>query len=148
MIKYTLKCSRGHIFESWFQSADAFDELRSRNLTSCIECGDTQIEKALMAPCVRTKAPVQSSDLAVAKESGPALHISPEEQAIAKMRAHIEANSDNVGKDFAKTARDIYHGHAPARAIHGTADGAQARALIEDGVPILPLPFGPKSKAN
>lgn len=140
------------MFESWFQSASAFDDLRARGLTSCVTCGDTQIDKALMAPRVRTDAPAAPSEALTetvsADAPAPAMQVSPVEQAIAKMRAHVEAHSDYVGKDFAKTAREMHDGTTDQRAIFGEANGAEARALIEDGIPILPLPFGPKTKAN
>jgi hypothetical protein len=75
---------------------------------------------------------------------------SPEqiEQAVAKLRAEVEANSDYVGVEFAAEARKIHEGEAPARAIYGEAKLDEAKALIEDGVPVLPLPFTPKRKMN
>jgi len=52
MIRYALKCAEGHSFESWFQSADAFDGLAAKGLVSCAVCGGTDVKKALMAPKV------------------------------------------------------------------------------------------------
>ncbi len=68
--------------------------------------------------------------------------------AYRKEDIKIEANSDYVGPKFAAEARKMHDGDAPTRAIFGEANPAEAKALIEDGVPILPLPFGPKQKAN
>lgn len=70
------------------------------------------------------------------------------EQALAKLRAEVEANSDYVGVEFAKEARKIHDGEAPARAIYGEAKLDDAKALLEEGVPVLPLPFTPKRKLN
>jgi hypothetical protein len=67
---------------------------------------------------------------------------------MAALRRKIEANSDYVGTNFAAEARRMHDGDSPARAIHGEARPAEARKLIEDGVPILPLPFGPARKVN
>ena len=53
-----------------------------------------------------------------------------------------------VPADFAAQARAIHDGDAPERAIYGEARGDEARALIEDGVPVAPLPFTPRRKAN
>ncbi len=151
MIKYALKCSQGHQFEGWFQSAGAFDDLLGRGLTSCVECGDTTVEKALMAPRVQTEPkgnlPAKAS-VPAAAPTGTDLNVSPQEEAVAKLRAHVEANSDYVGSSFAEAARDMHDGVTKPRAIHGEAKVEDARALIEDGVPVLPLPFGPKTKAN
>lgn len=70
------------------------------------------------------------------------------EAAISKLKAHVEANSDYVGKDFAKEARAMHSGDAPERAIWGETKAEDAKSLIEDGVPILPLPFTPTRKTN
>jgi hypothetical protein len=70
------------------------------------------------------------------------------EKRITALRAELEANSDYVGSDFASQARAMYLGEIPDRAIHGEAAPAEAKALIEDGVPILPLPFIPGRKTN
>lgn len=64
------------------------------------------------------------------------------------LRARIEATSDYVGPDFAKEARAIHAGDAPERPIYGEAKPADAKALLDEGVPILPLPFIPKRQTN
>lgn len=132
MIKFSLKCTRDHGFESWFQSGTAFDTLHARGLVACPICGATDVTKALMAPAVST-APTPPADL-------------PER--IKALRAEVEAHSDYVGADFATQARAMYLGDIPDRPIHGEAALTEAKALIDDGVPILPLPFMPSRKAN
>ncbi len=72
----------------------------------------------------------------------------PEQEAIDRLRQEVEANSEDVGLRFATEARAMHEGDVPARQIHGQAKPDEARKLIEDGVPVLPLPFGPKQKAN
>ncbi|MEO0938648.1 MAG: DUF1178 family protein [Pseudomonadota bacterium] len=130
MIKYTLKCANGHAFESWFASADAYDSLRDAGHVSCAICGSVQVDKAVMAPRVSTADDEARS------------------RALQKMKAEVEQNSDYVGTNFAREARAMHLGDAPERSIWGEAKPAEAKALIEDGVPVLPLPFTPKSKAN
>jgi hypothetical protein len=49
---------------------------------------------------------------------------------------------------FATEARAIHAGNAPERSIWGETKPEEARALIEDGVPVAPLPFVPTRKAN
>ncbi len=135
MIRYALKCEKGHAFESWFQSADAFDALREKGMVSCPQCGGSEVKKAVMAPRV-----------------GAGRGLSPPEEesarALAKMRARIEAESDYVGDRFASEARAMHLGEVPERSIYGEARPEEARALIEDGVPVLPLPFMPKQKVS
>jgi hypothetical protein len=53
-----------------------------------------------------------------------------------------------VGRGFAAEARKIHEGQAPERNIWGEAKPEEAKALIEDGIPVAPLPFIPKNRAN
>ena len=142
MIRFTLACDNAHEFESWFQSADAFDTLHRSGRLSCAVCGSAKVEKSLMAPAVvaARERPVARTDL-----QAPATEM---EKALAAMRRHVEENSEYVGMNFAAEARAIHHGDAPERSIYGEARGDEARKLIEDGVPVAPLPFLPTRRAN
>ncbi len=135
MVRYSLSCADGHAFESWFQSATAFDDLAARGLLACAECGSSSVEKALMAPSVSTR-----EALSTPRDKREAI--------LAAMRRHVEENSDYVGRGFAAEARKIHEGQAPERNIWGEAKPEEAKALIEDGIPVAPLPFIPKSRAN
>lgn len=139
MIQFSLRCDRDHRFDSWFKSADAFDKLNAAGMVGCSVCGSTTVEKAVMAPRVST-----GRDKA-RPLSAPA---SPAEQALAELRRKIEAESDYVGRDFVNEARRIHEGEAEARQIHGEARPDEARKLLEDGVPVMPLPFATNRKAN
>ncbi len=141
MIQYALKCEHGHQFDSWFKSASAFEALEAAGHLSCAVCGSAGVSKAIMAPRVST-APTEPNAGALAKPQTEA------EQAMAELRKHVEENADYVGRDFASEARSMYLGTSPERAIYGEANGAEAKALIEDGVPVAPLPFVPNRKAN
>ena len=137
MIRYALTCTKDHAFDSWFQSADAFDKLLSTGMITCAVCGSDEVKKSIMAPRVRT-----SDDKPL---SAPA---SPAEQALKELRAKVEANSEHVGTDFAKEARAMHEGLSPERSIYGEAKIQDAKALIDDGIPVVPLPFGPIRKTN
>ena len=143
MIRYTLKCSDGHGFESWFQSAEAFDKLKSAGMVTCPDCGSASVEKTLMAPQVRASRDKASDDA-----PKPKLSDDERAKALAELRKQIETNSDYVGMNFAAEARAIHEGTAPERSIYGEARGDEAKKLIEDGIPVAPLPFIPKSKTN
>ncbi|TCM88132.1 DUF1178 family protein [Rhodovulum steppense] len=140
MIRYSLDCAEGHRFESWFQSADAFDKLHAAGLVACAICGGSDVAKGLMAPAVAPDRAPPARPL-----SQPA---SPAEQALAELRRRIEAESEDVGLRFVKEARDMHDGLTPRRAIRGEARLDEAKKLIEEGVPIAPLPFVPGRKAN
>lgn len=144
MIKYALKCAAMHEFESWFQSASAFDALLGSGHVACPICGEAKVEKLLMAPAVRP------GRKAAAPEGKPNLKdpATDVEAAMAAMRAQIEANSDYVGMNFVSEARKMHAGNAPERSIYGEAKPEEAKKLIEDGIPVAPLPFLPKRKAN
>ncbi len=142
MIRYALRCEQGHDYESWFQSGAAFDSLRARGLVTCPHCGSAEVEKALMAPVI-AKAASAAPEPADRPEPQP----DPAER-LRRLRAEIEASSDYVGERFATEARAMYLGEIPDRAIHGEARPDEAKALIEEGVPVLPLPFIPNRKTN
>ncbi len=141
MIRYTLKCSDDHTFDSWFQSAEAYSKLMAAGMVTCAVCGALGVEKAIMAPQVRTARKTMNFDTKARPLSAPA---SPAEQALAEMRRMVEENSENVGDNFASEARAIHDGEAPERSIYGQAKPDDAKALIEDGIKVARLPWGNK----
>ncbi len=140
MIRYDLTCKNGHAFDSWFASASAYDALERAGQLSCVVCGDARVSTALMAPSVseNVKAPAR-------RLSEPG---NPLERAMAELRRKVESSSDYVGDAFAREARAMHEGKTPERAIHGEARLDEARRLIEDGIPVAPLPFAPKRRTN
>ena len=154
MIKFTLRCAQAHRFESWFQSSEAFEKLQASGMIACAECGSTEVKKALMTPNVRdsrsgaTPPDVPAEAAGVPSATRPLSAQSEKARALAQLRRQIEENSDDVGLNFVREARDMHEGLTPARAIHGEAKPEDARKLIEDGVPVAPLPFVPARKTN
>lgn len=170
MIRYALKCAEGHEFDSWFQSAEAYDRLTGAGRLSCPHCGVSRVEKSLMAPRVRpARAAVQAPGRDEAAEGattsgaatahgaylhedarpgGPLSALTPAEAAVAALRRHVEATADYVGADFAEEARRIHDGAATERPIWGEARLGDAKALIDEGIPVAPLPFRPTRKSN
>ncbi|MEM9796657.1 MAG: DUF1178 family protein [Pseudomonadota bacterium] len=135
MIRYALKCANGHDFESWFASAAAYDALAAKGMVTCVVCGGSDVTKAVMAPRV-AKEEAQPSKAPV----------SDVEAKIAALRAKIEGEATYVGGRFAEEARAIHKSDAPDTAIWGEASPADAKSLLEDGIPVAPLPFKPKRK--
>lgn len=169
MIRYSLKCADEHSFESWFQSAAAFDALANAGHITCPQCGSAEIIKTLMAPAVAParKAGKPGPNETGRPETGPdetgpsaanrdkpspnrplSTPSNPQEKALAALRAEVEANSDYVGKSFVTEARKMHEGTTAPRAIHGEARLDEAKKLMEDGVPVMPLPFLPPRKLN
>jgi hypothetical protein len=145
MISFTLQCANDHQFDSWFTSSTAYATLAQAGHLNCPVCGDGQIEKALMAPAVAigdSAATKPAISGALGSEDNPVA------AAMAQMRREVEENSDYVGLNFAAEARAMHLGDMPARPIYGEAKTQDARALIEDGIPVAPLPFLPRQKTN
>jgi hypothetical protein len=147
MIVFDLKCSGGHVFEAWFGSSGDFEAQQARGLVACPLCGIDAVEKAVMAPAVAAKG--NRSGGQNGNRSG-GLSAGADEQALAKMLAAqraMEAGSEWVGGRFAAEARAM-HDAGEVRAVHGEATLAEARALVADGVPVMPLPFTPLAKSD
>jgi hypothetical protein len=157
MIRYALRCGKDHTFESWFQDSAAYDAQVARKLVTCPVCNSTAIEKAIMAPRIagrkgRAKeaplpAPATTPETPTA-ESTP-LMMAQERELRAKLkelRDHIVKNADNVGERFPNEARKMHYGEIEHRPIYGEASSEEARALIEEGVEVSPLPVLPDDR--
>ncbi len=145
MIVFDLKCSNDHEFETWFANSDAFEKQRKAKKVECPVCGDTKIDKALMAPSVSgTK-----------KKGEKTVHLSSkaEEQmgkymaALKEVRDHVENNSDYVGDKFPEEARKIHYGETEERSIHGEAREEEAAELNEEGIEVQRIPWVPTHDA-
>lgn len=141
MIRFSLKCPSDHDFESWFQSGAAYDALHAAGHVTCPVCGSASVEKSLMAPSVRpARSAAARPDLTT-----PATDA---EKMLADLRRKVEENSEYVGLDFVTEARRMHQGEAPERAIYGEARIEEAKKLLDDGVPVAPLPFMPQRRTN
>jgi len=157
MIRYTLRCEQSHSFESWFQDSSAYDQQVKRKLVTCPVCGSAEVEKAIMAPRIvgkksREKAPVPVEAAAPvetpATESTPLMMVQERElrAKIKELRDHIVKNADNVGERFPNEARAMHYGDKEHRPIYGEASPEEARALIDEGVEVSPLPTLPEDR--
>ncbi len=157
MIKFALRCDRGHAFDSWFRDGAAFEALSAQGELGCPACGSSAISKAPMAPAVlkggrapaRTPEPQPRAPEAPAAASTMAMLGAEEAKLRDMVRAlhrRIAETSENVGPAFPAEARRIHEGEAPQRSIHGQASGEEVRALLEDGVPLLPIPTLPDER--
>ncbi len=157
MIKYALRCTdHGHAFEAWFRSSADFETQVQANLVTCPVCASTAVAKALMAPFLAKSGDVsgghgpmiEHEPLAPTQEvqhvtTAPVL---PPEAvaALRELREKLTANSDDVGASFPEEARKMHYGEAEPRGIHGHASMAEAKALIDEGIELMPLPVLPE----
>ena len=136
MIKYRLMCDKSHEFDGWFADSAAFDAQKQDGLLACALCGSKKVSKAIMAPAVPKKANQQKD------EAQEIRHM------MQKVSAHVEENFDYVGTDFAEEARKIHYGETETRDIYGETSLEDAKDLVEEGVPVAPLPGLPPKEKN
>lgn len=160
MIRYNLRCRKGHEFEAWFRSIADYDRQAADNAVACPACGDHKTEKALMAPSIgragkdkgrptpepQTPAPASQPGDAAASDKVQ-LAADPRQQALIQamreLRKKIVEGADYVGDKFAEEARKIHFKEADPRGIYGEATRDEVAELIDDGVDFLPLPHVP-----
>lgn len=133
MIVFDLRCDGDHVFEAWFGSSDAYARQREDGLLSCPVCGSAAVDKAVMAPAVAAKG--NRATLPDAARMKQAIG------QLAAAQAKLLASSQWVGTGFATRARAMHDGDEPPRTIHGQATLAETKALVEDGVAVMPLPL-------
>ena len=168
MIRYALRCERGHTFESWFQDSATFDAQVKRKLVSCPACESVKVEKAIMAPRVVAKkgreqgrekgrehaeqapAPTPTPTPAEAPSAAPTPLLMSQERELRtklkELRDHIVKNADNVGERFPNEARKMHYGEIEHRPIYGEASPEEAKSLIDEGVEVSPLPVLPEDR--
>ena len=149
MIHYQLRCSADHTFDGWFRDSAAFDAQAQQGLVSCPACGDTTVNRALMAPRI-------TKGIAVVDPTGAAAPAAlPEKAGVAvpdhvramlqKLRADVERNCDYVGPGFAEEARRIHNGESDKRGIYGESTPEQAEALADEGIEVARIPWIPRA---
>ena len=115
MIRYALRCARGHEFDSWFQSSSAYDSQHKRGLVTCPMCDSAKVEKAIMAPRAARKGKPKAAPEPVAAPAedtaSTSLVMAPQEREfvtkLKELRDHVLKNADNVGNKFPDEARKI-----------------------------------------
>jgi hypothetical protein len=171
MILYALICDQDHEFDSWFKSSAAYDMQAKRGLITCPYCASSKIQKALMAPAVATSRQKEQRTIidaepsvtpapAAPKVTPPTAPSAVPQQNFAlldaqneHMRTLIRALHDtltkdasDVGTDFAQEARDMHDGLKEKRSIYGRVSLDEVQSLVDDGIPVLPLPDLPEGK--
>ena len=148
MIKYALACHEAHEFDSWFPSSDAFDEQRRRGFVTCPVCNSPKVEKQIMAPRVARADEVAPAG--APGETRPMAILSDREREIRAMlrafREHVTAHAEDVGERFPEEARKMHYGEIEHRSIYGEANPVEARALLEEGIEVHPLPLVPDDR--
>jgi hypothetical protein len=144
MIRYDLVCDQDHEFDGWFRDSAAYDTQRKRGQVSCSQCGSINVSKQIMAPGIPTKAN-RKTVATVPMAAGP---MDPRAAAMLEMmravRREVESTAENVGSQFAEEARKIHYKETEERGIYGQASMDEAKALVEEGISVMPLPRLPE----
>ncbi len=135
MIKYNLKCNKGHEFESWFSNSVEFDKLKSKNLLECIYCSSKKIQKSIMAPMVSANKIKETSEEIISKK------IIKEKKELLKLRNYIEKNFEFVGDKFSQKVREVYYDKRTKKTIYGTTTPEERDELAEEGIDLLSIPW-------
>ncbi|MEE4207080.1 MAG: DUF1178 family protein [Erythrobacter sp.] len=153
MIVFDLRCEAGHRFEGWFGSSSDFESQREGGLIACPDCGSSEVGKAPMAPAVPAKGnsleaartpaavPAPGDDARPVANREMPKEVQQALKALAKAQAKALEKSTWVGDRFAEESRAIHYGEREETVIHGRASLAEAKALMEEGVAVAPLPF-------
>ena len=140
-----LQCAGGHTFEGWFASEEDFLAQCEKSMVQCPVCGEASVQKKLSAP--RLNLSHSRTDLSAEME---VLNAPQHQAAITaawmEMARKIVANTHDVGEQFAEEARKMHYGEAKDRPIRGKTSVDEARALVEEGIEIVPLILPPSMK--
>lgn len=129
MIRYTLLCDDGHSFEGWFRDSETFEKQAEQRLVSCPFCSSANVSRGVMAPHVARAGNEDDADRL--------------RRMIRQLREKVLTGTEDVGDRFPEEARAIEEGETDRRPIRGRATFEEAKALLEDGIEILPVPALP-----
>tara|TARA_E500000178_G_scaffold59941_1_gene56517 strand:+ start:244 stop:702 length:459 start_codon:yes stop_codon:yes gene_type:complete len=147
MISFSLICKNNHEFEGWFRTSEDYELQLKKNLISCPNCNNTVIQKALMAPAVKSSK--KSNDNLIDKKIKNSINLDNKavigdndlRMALRSIRAYVEKNCENVGDNFANEARLISKGKKKARGIYGKVNNKEAEKLLDEGIEINAVPW-------
>lgn len=132
MIAFDLECSKGHMFEGWFNNTPSFEEQNTKKLISCPSCNDTRIRKVISPVAMKTSSkPDENKDAGV-----------PDYRRLAReVVDYFNKNFDDVGPNFTKEALKIHYGVTEKRNIKGSATDVEEKMLKEEGVEFFKVPI-------
>ena len=132
MIKYKLRCRCNHEFEGWFPSGKEYIRQKNKGMIQCPMCDSTAVDKAIMAPNVKTsKKKSLPDDYFVMGGSA--------EQLLRKLNKKIKKDYQDVGKNFAKEARKAAKGKRDQK-FYGKPTKEETNKLLDEGIDLFAVP--------
>lgn len=135
MIKYNLKCSNNHEFESWFAESSEFEKLNKQKLLECIYCHSKKIKKSIMAPMLLVEKKDKENFKKIDKV------FKKNKDNLIKIRTYIEKNFEFVGKNFSEKVREVYYDKKNSKKIYGTTTPKERKELADEGIELLSIPW-------
>jgi hypothetical protein len=142
MIAFDLECIRGHLFEGWFESLEAYEDQRKKRMISCPFCDEADVRRVMSPVAIKRSG----NDVATKAGDGAIDYA-----RLAKEIVHyLHKNFEDVGTNFAGEALKIHYGVSDRRNIRGSATDAEEKMLKDEGVEFLklPVPKIPDDKKN
>jgi hypothetical protein len=134
MIKYLLKCTSKHEFESWFSDSKEFEKLKKKNLIECIFCQSKNIDKSIMSPNIAANKKAEERKF----DNKEFIKVKKD---LIKIRKFVEQNFEFVGDKFSKEVREIYYDNKKNKNIYGTATPEEKLELEEEGIKLASIPW-------
>ena len=128
MIVFDLKCPQEHVFEAWFKDSETFEGQIEGSEIVCPVCGDSVVEKALMAP--RIGKGDHEMTAKAAEHAKRYLNFALTEsgqKGISEKTRHLEvAKQRDAGYRFSSTSNTVIHNashdlHTDRPGRHGAA---------------------------
>jgi len=139
MIKYLLKCTNKHEFESWFSDSKDFEKLKKKNLIECIFCQSKKIDKSIMSPNIVGREKI------IEKKFNNK-EFNKIKKDLIKIRKFVEKNFEFVGDKFSKEVREIYYDKKKNKKIYGTTTLGERLELREEGIELTSIPWTNKKE--
>jgi len=146
-----LVCADGHLFEGWYDSRAAFDDVRADRGVTCPVCQGHDVE---VRPSFRAVIGTRGEPLRAPAESATEMESLPEgpasprsamplevQRALSSFLKAVRAHSEDAGEQFAARALAMHKGDEEPAPIHGTSTPEEREQLRDKGVPFLALPI-------
>ena len=128
MISFDLECKNGHKFEGFFKDYESFESQMKAGLVECPLCNSRDVKRLF------TGCSIQKKSLLSDKKQPNFFEM------MRMVESYIKNNFENVGDKFPDVARAIYYGIEEQRNIYGNASKDDMKELIDEGIPVIPLP--------
>lgn len=130
---YNFKCICGTVFEAMVAGTKEADEQIKKGLLSCPVCESVKVVRIPTAARIK-----KSSGSLLSHEKD----VKPEdvENAVKKVLSSLANSCEDVGERFVEEVRSIKQGTSPSRPVKGTAKAEEVRQLLDEGIPVFPVP--------